>query len=48
VGDQVAQHVVLGTLGNTGRSTGPHLHYEVLFKGRSMHPAKAMSAWARD
>jgi murein DD-endopeptidase MepM/ murein hydrolase activator NlpD len=48
VGDQVAQHAVLGTLGNTGRSTGPHLHYEVLFKGRSMHPAKAMSAWARD
>lgn len=48
VGDQVAQHAVVGTLGNTGRSTGPHLHYEVLFNGRSMHPAKAMSAWARD
>jgi murein DD-endopeptidase MepM/ murein hydrolase activator NlpD len=48
LGDQVAQHAVLGSLGNTGRSTGPHLHYEVLFQGRSMHPAKAMSAWARD
>jgi murein DD-endopeptidase MepM/ murein hydrolase activator NlpD len=47
-GDPVKQHAVLGTLGNTGRSTGPHLHYELLFKGRSMHPAKAMSAWARD
>lgn len=48
LGDQLAQHAVLGSLGNTGRSTGPHLHYEVLFQGRPMHPAKAMSAWARD
>jgi murein DD-endopeptidase MepM/ murein hydrolase activator NlpD len=48
LGDQVAQQAVVGALGNTGRSTGPHLHYEVLFRGRPMHPAKAISAWARD
>jgi hypothetical protein len=24
------------------------LQYEVLFRGRPMHPAKAISAWARD
>lgn len=46
-GDQVAQHAWVGNLGNTGRSTGPHLHYEVLFQGRSMHPTKALAAWSR-
>jgi murein DD-endopeptidase MepM/ murein hydrolase activator NlpD len=44
--DVLQRHDAVGTLGNTGRSTGPHLHYEVLFKGRAMHPAKALAAWA--
>lgn len=45
--DVLRRHDVVGTLGNTGRSTGPHLHYEVIFKGRAMHPAKALAAWAQ-
>jgi murein DD-endopeptidase MepM/ murein hydrolase activator NlpD len=45
--DVIERHDVVGTLGNTGRSTGPHLHYEVIFKGRALHPAKALAAWAQ-
>ena len=37
----------LGELGNTGRSTGPHLHYEIEHMGRVLDPIRAMSplAW---
>lgn len=37
-GDRVNAESVLGLLGSTGRSTGPHLHFEVRQNGRSVDP----------
>jgi murein DD-endopeptidase MepM/ murein hydrolase activator NlpD len=38
VGDKLARGDVLGTVGATGRATGPHLHYEVLLSGVPTNP----------
>ena len=40
VGQKVVRGEVIGHVGNTGKSVGPHLHYEVLFNDRHDNPAK--------
>jgi len=37
-GDIVIKEQVIGLVGSTGRSTGPHLHYEIRLHGRSLDP----------
>jgi len=40
-GDRIEAGQVLATVGSTGRSTGPHLHYEVRIEGRAVDPQEA-------
>lgn len=43
-GDYLKIDATIGEVGNTGRSTGPHLHYEVLYQGHPVDPLPFMQA----
>jgi murein DD-endopeptidase MepM/ murein hydrolase activator NlpD len=48
---KVGQHIkigqIIGRVGSTGRSTGPHLHYETRIDGDAVDPQKFLRAGVR-
>lgn len=43
VGDRVSKGQIVAEVGSTGRSTGPHLHYEIRLNGASLDPRKYLN-----
>jgi murein DD-endopeptidase MepM/ murein hydrolase activator NlpD len=39
-GQSIERGEVIGLIGSTGRSTGPHLHYEIRYRGKTVNPWK--------
>jgi len=46
-GDRVETDTVLAEVGSTGRSTGPHLHFEAGYEGKKIHPEAVFAGIAK-
>ena len=44
-GQQIAAGQELGSVGETGKATGPHLHFEVRVNGKPVDPRRALNAY---
>ena len=45
--DVIQRGALVGQVGSTGRSTGPHLHYAILFQGKPVDPERYCFLWIR-
>ncbi len=45
LGDHVNRHQIIGQVGSTGRSTGPHLHYEIIASSGNLVDPKDFLGW---
>jgi len=48
MGTVVGPDTVLAEVGSTGRSTGPHLHFEVSYEGKNVRPETVLAGIAKE